>query len=135
LTLQVVRWFGHMDDADERWKMNVEKVVRQVGLGILRQYKVGFGERVFFFPPSNHPSFDPNFVSCWYLLSERHDIGGRVHEKMEYRRRRYFHFQHIPQATHSKYLLPSFSFGALYNGRRNRETTSAHLLHFSPRTR
>jgi hypothetical protein len=29
--------------------MDVEKVVRQVGLGILRQYKVGFGERFLFF--------------------------------------------------------------------------------------
>ena len=48
VTLQVERWFGHMDDADERWKMDVEKVVRQVGLDILRQYGVGFGERVFF---------------------------------------------------------------------------------------
>jgi hypothetical protein len=31
---------------------------------------------------------------------------------MEYRRRRYFHFQHIPQVTHSKY----YRFGAHYNG-------------------
>jgi hypothetical protein len=62
VTLQVMRWFGQVDDADERWKMDVEKVVRQVGLGILRQYKVGFGER-FFSPSSNHSSFDPNFVS------------------------------------------------------------------------
>ena len=42
VTLQVMRWFGHVDDADERWKMDVVKVVRQIGLGILRQYKVGF---------------------------------------------------------------------------------------------
>jgi sister chromatid cohesion protein DCC1 len=48
VTLQVMRWFGQVDDADERWKMDVEKVVRQVGLGILRQYKVRFGERFFF---------------------------------------------------------------------------------------
>jgi hypothetical protein len=40
--------FGQVDDADERWKMDVEKVVRQVGLGILRQYKAS----VIFFPPS-----------------------------------------------------------------------------------
>jgi hypothetical protein len=31
--------------------------------------------------------------------------------------------------------IPSFGFGALDNGRRNRETTSAHLLHFPLRTR
>jgi hypothetical protein len=36
----VMRWFGQVDDADERWKMDAEKVVRQVGLGILRQYKI-----------------------------------------------------------------------------------------------
>jgi sister chromatid cohesion protein DCC1 len=48
VTLQVIRLFGKIDDADERWKMDVEKVVRQVVLGILRQYKVRF-ER-FFFP-------------------------------------------------------------------------------------
>ena len=41
VTLQVMRWFGEVDNADELWKMDVEKVVRQVGLGILRQHKVG----------------------------------------------------------------------------------------------
>ena len=59
VTLQVMRWFG-VGDADERWKMDVVKVVRRISLGILRQYKVGF-ER-FVFPP-----FDPNFGSGWYL--------------------------------------------------------------------
>jgi sister chromatid cohesion protein DCC1 len=56
VTLQVMRWFGQVDDADERWKMDVEKVVRQVGLGILRQYKVGF-ELFFlsFFPHALKP--------------------------------------------------------------------------------
>jgi sister chromatid cohesion protein DCC1 len=49
--LQVMGRFGQVDDADERRKMDVEKVVRQVGLGILRQYKVSFSER-FFSPPS-----------------------------------------------------------------------------------
>jgi sister chromatid cohesion protein DCC1 len=37
-----MRWFGQVDDADGRWKMNVEKVVRQVGLGILRFRAVSF---------------------------------------------------------------------------------------------
>jgi len=41
VTLQVMRWFGEVDAADELWKMDVEKVVRQVGLGILRRHKVG----------------------------------------------------------------------------------------------
>ncbi|KAI0000385.1 sister chromatid cohesion protein Dcc1 [Russula vinacea] len=39
VTLQVMRWFGQVDGADERWEMDIEKVVRQVGLGILRQHK------------------------------------------------------------------------------------------------
>jgi hypothetical protein len=34
-----------------------------------------------------------------------------------------------------KYPLSSSIFEALYNGRRNRETTSAHLIHFTRRTR
>jgi hypothetical protein len=34
-----MRWFGQVDDADERWEMDVEKVVGQVGV---RQHKVGF---------------------------------------------------------------------------------------------
>jgi hypothetical protein len=37
-----MRWFRQVPDADERWKMDVEKVVCQVGLGIPRRYKVGF---------------------------------------------------------------------------------------------
>jgi sister chromatid cohesion protein DCC1 len=51
VTSQVMGRFGQVDDADERWKMEVEKVVRQLGVGILRQYKDGFSER-FFFPAS-----------------------------------------------------------------------------------
>jgi Sister chromatid cohesion protein Dcc1 len=51
---------------------------------------------------------------------------------MEYRRRRYFHFQHIPQPTHSRYPVPSFGFGALYNdheiGKLPLRTCSVFLL-------
>ncbi|KAI0270369.1 hypothetical protein BGY98DRAFT_937437 [Russula aff. rugulosa BPL654] len=36
VTLEVMRWFGQADDADERWEMDVEKVVGLVGL---RQHK------------------------------------------------------------------------------------------------
>jgi sister chromatid cohesion protein DCC1 len=39
VVLQVMRWFGEVDTANELWKVDVEKVVRQVGLGILRQRK------------------------------------------------------------------------------------------------
>jgi hypothetical protein len=65
VTLQVMRWFGHVDDADERWEMDVEKVVRQVGLGILRQYKVGF--EPFFSCPQTIPRLILIFVSGWYF--------------------------------------------------------------------
>jgi hypothetical protein len=38
-------------------------------------------------------------------------------------------------SLNGKYPLPSSSFEALYNGRRNGETTCAHLIHFPCRTR
>ena len=59
VTLQVKHCFGQVDDSDGRWEMDGEKVVRQVGLGILRQYKIGFRP---------HSSVDFNFVYGWYLL-------------------------------------------------------------------
>ncbi|KAI9442354.1 sister chromatid cohesion protein Dcc1 [Lactarius indigo] len=37
VTLQVMRWFGQVDVENESWNVDVEKVVRQVGLGVLRQ--------------------------------------------------------------------------------------------------
>jgi sister chromatid cohesion protein DCC1 len=46
VTLQVMRWFGGVDAENESWNVDIEKVVRQVGLGILRQHKVG-GVRIF----------------------------------------------------------------------------------------
>ena len=42
VTLQVMRWFGEVDAENELWNVDVEKVVRQVGLGVLRQHKVLF---------------------------------------------------------------------------------------------
>ena len=71
MLLQVMRWFGQVDDANKRWKMDVEKVVRQVGVGILRQYKLRFEFYfylflyffVFHFSPALISLFDPNFVS------------------------------------------------------------------------
>ena len=47
VTLQVMRWFGEVDAENESWNVAVEKVVRQVGLGVLRQHNVG-GVRNFF---------------------------------------------------------------------------------------
>ncbi|KAI0305572.1 sister chromatid cohesion protein Dcc1 [Multifurca ochricompacta] len=39
VTLQVMRWFGEVDAANESWKVDVERTVRQVGLGVLRQHR------------------------------------------------------------------------------------------------
>lgn len=95
VTLQVMDWFGEVDDAGERWKMDVEQVVRQVGLGILRQHKVR-DEQFRSYP------IDPN-CSRNYFLADRPNIGGRVPDKMEYRRGRYVRFPHIPQVAHGKH--------------------------------
>jgi sister chromatid cohesion protein DCC1 len=51
VTFQVMRWFVQVDDADERWTMDVEKVVRQVSLGISASVQ-GWFRALFFFPPS-----------------------------------------------------------------------------------
>ncbi|KAN0109286.1 hypothetical protein V8E52_009470 [Russula decolorans] len=69
-----MRWFGQVrvDGTDERREMDVEKVARQVSLGILpRQYCTvqGWFRRVpwSLFPPSTiDSSFDPNFLSGTY---------------------------------------------------------------------
>jgi sister chromatid cohesion protein DCC1 len=43
---QVLGWFGKITggvgEGEERWKMDVEGVVKEVGLGILRNHKVRF---------------------------------------------------------------------------------------------
>ena len=77
VTLQVMRWFGEVDAADELWKMDVEKVVSQVGLGILRQHKVGVNVL--------HPSLILTITPM--LVSERPYIAGRVRGRVEYRHR------------------------------------------------
>ncbi len=40
VTTQVMRWFGEVDDEDETWNVDVESVVRQIGVGVLRRHKV-----------------------------------------------------------------------------------------------
>jgi len=90
VVLQVMRWFGEVDAANELWKMDVEKVVRQVGLGILRQHKARGAMRSQVLPP-----LDPKCFSA-----ERPHIGGRLHGKVEHRRGRYLRLSHIPRITH-----------------------------------
>lgn len=38
VSTQVMSWFGEITEG--RWKMNVEGVVKEVGLGILRNHRV-----------------------------------------------------------------------------------------------
>lgn len=40
ITRQIMAWFGRLDDDNGLWEMDVDAVVREVGLGILRAYKV-----------------------------------------------------------------------------------------------
>ena len=42
ITRQVMAWFGRLDDDNGVWEMDVVAVVREVGLGILRAYRVPF---------------------------------------------------------------------------------------------
>ena len=67
--MQVMRWFGEVDAADTSWKMDVEKVVRQVGLGILRRHKVRMSAYYpdYCFPYSfqNDPISQDEFVAKW----------------------------------------------------------------------
>ena len=39
VTREVMSWFGHINE-DGNWSMDVEGVIREVGLGILRSYRV-----------------------------------------------------------------------------------------------
>ncbi|PIL34002.1 hypothetical protein GSI_03710 [Ganoderma sinense ZZ0214-1] len=39
ITRQVMAWFGRLDDDNGTWEMDVDAVVREVGLGILRAYR------------------------------------------------------------------------------------------------
>jgi sister chromatid cohesion protein DCC1 len=68
VTLQVMRWFGQADDADERgrWKGGASS---RLGYSAPVLYKVGFGRFSCSFPPppSDHSSFDPN-ICFWPIL-------------------------------------------------------------------
>ena len=105
-----MRWFGQVNDADEQWTMDAEKVVCQVSLGILRQHKVGFNEFLFL-PPSilvliqtcflqSDPISKDEFMTKWNTA-----IGDT-----------------FSSSTSLELLMLntilSFGFGALYNGRK-----------------
>lgn len=44
VSTQIMSWFGEIKDG--KWKMDVEAVVREIGLGILRNHRVFFFFRV-----------------------------------------------------------------------------------------
>ncbi|KAH9176582.1 sister chromatid cohesion protein Dcc1 [Lactarius sanguifluus] len=52
VTLQVMRWFGQVDADNVSWNVDVEKLVRQLGLGVLRQHK-------------NDPVPEDEFMAKW----------------------------------------------------------------------
>ncbi|KAH9017071.1 sister chromatid cohesion protein Dcc1 [Lactarius hengduanensis] len=52
VTLQVMRWFGQVDVENVSWNVDIEKLVRQVGLGVLRQHK-------------NDPVSEDEFMAKW----------------------------------------------------------------------
>lgn len=52
VTLQVMRWFGAVDAENESWNVDVGRVVRQIGLGVLRQHK-------------NDPVPEDEFMAKW----------------------------------------------------------------------
>lgn len=40
VSVQVMGWFGDINELEGRWTMNVDAVVREAGLGILKESKV-----------------------------------------------------------------------------------------------
>jgi hypothetical protein len=65
-----MRWFGRVDDADERWKMDVEKVERQVGLGYFASVLGLVSASVFFFFPALIPRLTLNlFLASTYRVT------------------------------------------------------------------
>ena len=133
VTLQVMRWFGHVDDADERWKTNVEKVVRQSRPGYFASVQGQF-PRTFFFLPSI--LVDPYFC-FWRVLYLQNDPISEDEFMTKWNTTVGDTFISNTSLRLLTVSIPSplSVSGALYNGRRNREIISAYLLHFPPQTR
>ena len=68
---QVMSWFGHVEEGT--WKMDVDAVVAEIGIGILRHYKVAFGSFIIpARPPADHakkikhePILETEFITRW----------------------------------------------------------------------
>lgn len=42
VTLQLLAWFGELDESGGKWKMNTVSILKEVGIGLLRHHRVGF---------------------------------------------------------------------------------------------
>lgn len=40
VTLQLLAWFGELDESGGKWKMNTESILKEVGIGLLRHHRV-----------------------------------------------------------------------------------------------
>jgi hypothetical protein len=68
--MQVMRWFGRVNDADELWKMNVEKVEHSVGLGYSASVLGLVSASVSFFFPALIPRLTLNlFLASTYRVT------------------------------------------------------------------
>ena len=48
VSAQVMSWFGEINEPEGRWKMDVDVVVREAGLGILKESKVLISNNIVF---------------------------------------------------------------------------------------
>ncbi|KIK68058.1 hypothetical protein GYMLUDRAFT_36879 [Collybiopsis luxurians FD-317 M1] len=55
VTIQVMGWLGDINEIDGKWKMDVEAVVREAGLGLLKEHK-------------SEPLEEESFLSFWRQL-------------------------------------------------------------------
>ncbi|KXN89658.1 putative sister chromatid cohesion protein DCC1 [Leucoagaricus sp. SymC.cos] len=39
ISIQLLAWFGEVDESERKWKMDVEAVLREVGMGLLRHHR------------------------------------------------------------------------------------------------
>ena len=40
VTLQLLAWFGELDESGGKWKMSTESILKEVGIGLLRHHRV-----------------------------------------------------------------------------------------------
>ena len=40
VSLQLLAWFGELDESGSKWKMNIKDILKEVGIGLLRYHRV-----------------------------------------------------------------------------------------------